>query len=488
MEYYNLLDLSIDATTDEIRKAYFEAAKIYHPDVNPSPQEQEKFIQIQKAYEVLVDPTKRQNYDIKIPKDQLNRKSVQINAYYSRSAIPLISGQQLFYLLLDIFPTKELDTDLLPPVNICLVIDKSTSMKGDLLNKIKLETVNMVKLLRPNDKISVVAFSDFSEIVIPLTKVSEIGNHISMLQALQAEGATEIYKGLLEGYKTLDNNDVNDSAVKQLILITDGHTYGDEQDCMNLIEEATKRGISFQAIGIGDAWNDQFLDDLTKISGGETLFVSNAKEMYNSLINKLKNAGILYALGVKIEFLTDPRINLEYAFRLSPDLSQLNLGNSIQIGNLYIGKHLRVIFEFKIEELAESISELRMAFGTIKFNIPSNTIKKTRLFFDFRRPVVTKINKELPPSIIIDALSKLTLYRIQEKARNEVLAGDISQATKHLHHVATHLLAKGDRGLAHTVLEEAENLQTHKNFSEMGKKKIKYGTRSLLMLPEPENY
>ena len=224
----------------------------------------------------------------------------------------------------------------------------------------------MVKLLRPNDKISVVAFSDFSEIVIPLTKVSEIGTHISMLQSLQAEGATEIYKGLLEGYKTFDSKDDDDFAVKQLILITDGHTYGDEQDCMNLIEEATKRGISFQAIGIGDAWNDQFLDDLTKISGGETLFVSNAKEMYNSLINKLKNAGILYALGVKIEFLTDPRINLEYAFRLSPDLSQLNLGNSIQIGNLYIGKHLRVIFEFKIEELAESISELRMAFGTIK--------------------------------------------------------------------------------------------------------------------------
>ena len=123
----------------------------------------------------------------------------------------------------------------------------------------------------------------------------------------------------------------------------------------------------------------------------------------------------------------------------------------------------------------------------LKFNIPSNTIKKTRLFFDFRRPVVPKINKELPPSIIIDALSKLTLYRIQEKARNEVLAGDISQATKHLHHVATHLLAKGDRGLAHTVLEEAENLQTQKSFSEMGKKKIKYGTRSLLMLPEPES-
>ena len=155
----------------------------------------------------------------------------------------------------------------------------------------------MVKLLRPSDKISVVAFSDFSEVVIPLTKVSEFGTHISMLQSLQAEGATEIYKGLLEGYKTFDSKDDDDFAVKQLILITDGHTYGDEQDCMNLIEEATKRGISFQAIGIGDAWNDQFLDDLTKISGGETLFVSNAKEMYNSLINKLKNAGIFICIG-----------------------------------------------------------------------------------------------------------------------------------------------------------------------------------------------
>lgn len=487
MEYYNLLDLSIDATTDEIRKAYFEAAKIYHPDVNPSSREQEKFIQIQKAYDVLVDPKKRQDYDLNVPKDLLDRKSVQINAYYSRSAIPLISGKQLFYLLLDIFPTKELDSDLLPPVNICLVIDKSTSMQGELLNKIKLETINMVKLLRPKDKISVVAFSDFSEIVIPLTNVSDIGNQISKLQSLQAAGATEIYKGLLEGYQTLNNDDDN-NAVKQLILITDGHTYGDEEDCIALIEEATKKGISFQAIGIGMAWNDQFLDELTKISGGETLFVSDAKEMYNSLINKLKSAGILYAVGVKIEFLTDPRINLEYAFRLSPDLSQLNLNTSIQLGNLYIGKHLRVIFEFKINELEESTSELRMAFGTIKFNIPSNKIKKTRLFFDFRKPVVAKISREIPPSIIIDALSKLTLYRIQEKASIEVQAGDIANATKHLHHVATHLLAKGDRNLAHTVLEEAENLQTQKNFSEMGKKKIKYGTRSLLMLPEPENH
>jgi Ca-activated chloride channel family protein len=58
---------------------------------------------------------------------------------------------------------------------------------------------------------------------------------------------------------------------------------------------------------------------------------------------------------------------------------------------------------------------------------------------------------ELPPRDIVDAMAKLTLYRLQERARQEVDAGNIAEATKHLQYLATHLLAKGDRELAHTV-------------------------------------
>ncbi len=132
------------------------------------------------------------------------------------------------------------------------------------------------------------------------------------------------------------------------------------------------------------------------------------------------------------------------------------------------------------------MEELRMIYGSIKMDIPSNPIKKTRMYFDFKRPISTTIDRVIPPAAIIDAMSHLTLYRIQEKARNEVKDGDIQNATRHLHHVATHLLARGDRNLARTVLQEAQNLQTQKSFSDIGEKRIKYGTRSLLMLPEPE--
>ncbi len=486
MEFYNYLELPVDASPDEIRKAYFDGAKIYHPDRNPSAADTEKFLKIQNAYETLIDQKKRRIYDEKIPEEVKNRKSVQINAFYSRSVLPLIEGDQVFYLLLDIFPTKTDLPNLMPPVNVCIVIDKSTSMQGDLLEKIKYEAVNFLKLLRADDTISIVVFSDFADIILPPTKNSESAIALTRIQSIQASGATEIYKGLYEGVEQLRSIPAKDQ-IKQLILITDGHTYGDEELCVQLIQEATEEGISFQAIGIGEEWNDQFLDELARISGGETQFVTSAQEMYNTLTEKIKQSGIQFARNVKIEFETSPYVQLNYAFRLSPDLSSLDLGNTVLLGNLLLGKHLRVIFEFHIDELLPSMSELRMLFGSIKMDIPSNPIKKTRMYFDFKRPISTTIDRALPPAAIIDAMSHLTLYRIQEKARIEVKEGNIQNATRHLHHVATHLLAKGDRKLARTILEEAQNLQTQKNYSEIGEKRIKYGTRSLLMLPEPES-
>ena len=87
---------------------------------------------------------------------------------------------------------------------------------------------------------------------------------------------------------------------------------------------------------------------------------------------------------------------------------------------------------------------------------------------------------EVPSTAILEALSRLKLYRLQEQARLEVTAGDYDQASEHLHRLATHLLSRGERGLARTALLEAENIQQNKSFSQQGGKEIKYGTRALL--------
>jgi molecular chaperone DnaJ len=63
-DYYDLLGVSRKAPVKEIRGAYRKLARKYHPDLNPGDKSaEEKFKQIQEAYEVLSDTKKRQMYD-----------------------------------------------------------------------------------------------------------------------------------------------------------------------------------------------------------------------------------------------------------------------------------------------------------------------------------------------------------------------------------------------------------------------------------------
>lgn len=61
MNYYELLDVPVNATTDEIKQHYRKYARIHHPDKGGDP---EKFKEIQTAYETLMDPIQRHQYDM----------------------------------------------------------------------------------------------------------------------------------------------------------------------------------------------------------------------------------------------------------------------------------------------------------------------------------------------------------------------------------------------------------------------------------------
>jgi len=72
MDFYKLLGISQDATPEEIKKAFREKAKKYHPDINP--EGSEMFKKITKAYETLIDKEKRKIYDESLKEKSLKNK------------------------------------------------------------------------------------------------------------------------------------------------------------------------------------------------------------------------------------------------------------------------------------------------------------------------------------------------------------------------------------------------------------------------------
>ena len=64
IDYYKILGIDKNATQDDVKKAYKQLARKYHPDLNPNdPDAVKKFQEINEANEVLSDPEKRTKYD-----------------------------------------------------------------------------------------------------------------------------------------------------------------------------------------------------------------------------------------------------------------------------------------------------------------------------------------------------------------------------------------------------------------------------------------
>jgi Ca-activated chloride channel family protein len=479
-DYYAVLGVFRDASQEEIKRAYFEAAQRLHPDKNVAAGETELFLGIQQAYEVLSNPKRRNMYDATLPPDISDNPVLKHEALLSRPSLVKLGEPQLLYMYLELSPREEKETLPSPPLNICLVLDRSTSMQGDKMDMVKATAIQLLRSLRTEDVLSVVAFSDNAEVIIPAALNIDKKKQEGRIQMIYPSGATEIYNGLKAGYQEVRRT-VDPSRVNHIILLTDGQTYGDEQECLKLAETAATQNIGISGMGIGSDWNDIFLDALASKTGGSSAYISNPKDIQRLLVEKFNALISTYADDIILEFQEQEDVKINYAFRLQPDGCSLTVEPQMHLGPILRDTSLQVMFEFLVNPSALKTDVVTILDGSLKASITARPTPVPPIRLRLTRAVHSDPSSEPPPTRILSALSRLTLYRMQERARTSADAGHFDTAARQLQALATHLLSKGEHALAKTALFEAENLEKMHAWSASGNKDVKYSTRALLL-------
>ena len=354
------------------------------------------------------------------------------------------------------------------------------------MDVVKNAAIKVMRNLRPQDIFSVVAFSDRAEVIIPASYSSDKSRLEARIRMLQPGGATEIYQGLQAAYDEIQRN-ASKERVNHIILLTDGHTYGDEQQCLKLADQASKKGVGISAMGIGQEWNDLFLDTLANRTGGNSRYISRTEDIQRFLVEKFETLARILADDVVLDFKKISGVELAYAFRTNPETGPLPMEGSIHLGPVLQDSTLNILFEYRINPALTKGDLVELLRGSLKLAITALPTPVQPIQIEFSRGVKEEADITIPPpASIIKALGKLTLYRMQEKAHMEVEQGQFELAAQHMKQLATNLLSQGERKLAHTVLMEAEHIEKKRAFSVEGSKEIKYGTRALIMTQEKE--
>jgi len=477
-----MLGISRGASQEEIKRAYFDAAQKLHPDKNKAAGETELFLGVQQAYEALSNPKRRAQYDATLPAEQKPVLPYEYRFLYSRPNLVRLDEPQMLYIIVELQAPAETRQAPAPPLNVALVLDRSTSMKGEKMDVVKATAIQVLRSLRPQDILSVVAFSDRAEVIIPAAFHQERSRLEARIQMIQPAGATEIYQGLEAGVKEVMRS-VDSKRINHMILLTDGHTYGDEQQCLALASKLAEKGIGVSSMGIGKEWNDIFLDVLSTRTGATSAYIAEPQDIKRLLLEKFNALAQTFAEDVTMEINPGEGIELSYAFRLQPDPAPIPLEGKLHLGSILQDTSTRIIFEYIIQPKAVKSDIVEFLDGALKVSIASYPLPVPPLQMRLRRSVSDSIEADTPPIEIVHALPRLMLYRMQERARKEIENGNIDTATRQLEMLASNLHSQGERSLAQTIMLEVEYLQKKHTLSEEGTKKMKYGTRALFLAP-----
>jgi Ca-activated chloride channel family protein len=479
-DYYSIMGVSPEATEEDLRQAYRVLTKRYHPDVNRSPGASLAFKDINAAYEVLSDIGKRNDYDRQFRDRKLGATNLGLQVYYSRHYLKPLSEPQLLYVLVKAQPKFQTRVNTDAPLNICLVIDRSKSMAGTRLQHVKSAANRIIDETKPNDLLSMVVFSDDAEVIISAQHPDDPRAMKAMISTIRADGATAMLAGLRAGLSQLKRNH-SSTYVSHLVLITDGRTYGDEQDCLNLAQSAREDGIGISGMGIGEDWNDRFLDALALQTGGSSGYITSPEVVTQFLQDRIRSLASAYAERSSLVAASSTGVELSAITRLSPNaISMSHNDQPVPMGVIDGIVPTIVMLQYHVTTANAGSGPFEIGRVALTADLLGTGTRSEKVIQDLSVQVSNEDVADEPPPELLDALSKLMLYKLQDRAREAIDLGDVMQATKSLEFLATRLFEAGEEDLGQAAMQEARRVAATQVLSDEGAKRLKYGTRALL--------
>ena len=372
------------------------------------------------------------------------------------------------------------------PLNLCLILDQSGSMKGEPIETVKKAALRLVDRLEPSDRLSIVVFAHRAKVLVPNQLVEDSTSIKRQIERLHAEGGTSIDEGLKLGIEELGKG--KKEAISQAFLLTDGENeHGDNDRCLKFAQLAASYNLTLNTLGFGDYWNQDILEKIADAGGGNLSYIQKpdqAVEEFGRLFNRIQaveltNAYLLLTLMPKVRL-----AELKPIAQVAPDTIELpvqqdtNGRYTVRLGDLMKDVQRVVLANMYVGQLPEG----KQTIASVQVCYDDPAINQNSLISD-SIPIEVNVMRNYQPSVdsqVQKYILALAKYRQTQLAEAKLQQGDRAGAATMLQTAAKTALQMGDKGAATVLQTSATRLQSGEELSEADRKKTRIVSKTIL--------
>jgi Ca-activated chloride channel homolog len=390
--------------------------------------------------------------------------------------------QRQLSIAVSAFATPE---DVQLPLNLCLILDQSGSMKGAPLETVKKAAQQLIRKLKIGDRIAVIAFDHQAKVVVPNQEITDPEPLIAEISKLTASGGTAIDAGIKLGISQM--LECRTPAVSQAFILTDGENeHGDNARCIKLAEFATGHKITLNTLGFGEYWNQNTLEKIADVALGTLAYIERPEQAtteFGRIFDRMQAVGLTNAY---LDITLAPKVRLaelKPVAQVAPDTIELPVEShdsryTVRLGDLMKDVSRAILVNMYIGELPEG--EQPVASVTIRYDDPASggtNLTSTETSVQIR---VDRNYQPDPNATVLQHTRALAKYRQTQLAEQKLQAGDRSGAATLLQSAAQTALQMGDLNAATVLQTSATSLQAGTELSEADKKKTRIVSKTIL--------